>query len=83
MDFRTYLEKFEDVPNCADCAYWDTFDRERSELRGLCRRFAPQPVLEMPGGRRDLEPRGLWAVTKGSEFCGEFLSKPGTAARLP
>ena len=48
---------------CATCAHWDTVpDAER----GLCRRFAPRPVVGQTGSIAT-----DWPVTEDTDWCGE------------
>ncbi|MEJ1992897.1 MAG: hypothetical protein P8X50_14700 [Maritimibacter sp.] len=51
---------------CKDCRYWDSEEYRGS---GLCRRKAP--VLEVRGGTVVTET-GLWPMTQGYDWCGEF-----------
>lgn len=55
---------------CQRCAYWDPFKQDGPSL-GLCRRLPPR-----------LEAHSEFPMTKGEDWCGEFVGAPPGNARL-
>lgn len=55
--------------DCENCRWWSVQDPELV-LFGDCRLNAPSIMLGSNS------PRGVWPVTYGSDFCGEWEGKP-------
>ena len=57
---------------CEDCLFWDEFYRDETKLaHGLCRRYAPHPVIKSrisDEGAENVE----WPITRMNEGCGEY-----------
>lgn len=53
-------ENRNDRGRCVDCRYWDQTPDEDGHVIGICRRFPPT----YEG----------WAMSEGSDWCGEFQS---------
>ena len=60
---------------CNDCRFWDEFYRNETKLaHGLCRRYAPRPVIGPDPENGEVDVR--WPVTRMIDGCGEFHIGP-------
>lgn len=58
------------MPNdrlCMDCCFWE---RERHELSGLCRRYAP--TVRSRSDDPKVKSFDLWPTTSEGDWCGEY-----------
>ncbi len=60
---------------CDKCRWWKKDDDE-DNCYGLCRRYAPSPVMADINAIDYKTAAWSWPVTEDWEWCGEFTKKP-------